>query len=359
MILEPVRCDGHTLSILDQTLLPWEERFIDLQTREDLWEAIHALRVRGAPAIGIAAAFGLAVLAKGLRAADGPRFSAEFGELSRYLASSRPTAVNLFWAIARMEETLDRLLAQADPCMAWEALRETVLAGLMAEARAIRQEDEDACRAMGELGLSLLSPGMGILTYCNAGTIATARYGTSLAPLYLGHERDYGFKIFACETRPLMQGARLTSWELSRAGMDVTLLCDNMAASAMQRGLVQAVLVGCDRMAANGDGANKIGTAGLAILAREFGIPFYMFVPASTIDLGTATGADIPVEERAREEVTTTWFAREMAPSEVKVFNPAFDVTDHRLITAVVTERGILRPPFGPALRDIVHGAQG
>lgn len=358
MILEPVRCDGTHLAILDQTLLPWEERYIALGTREDLWEAIHALRVRGAPAIGIAAAFGLAVLARSIPASDAGDFSRKFAELSKYLATSRPTAVNLFWAIARMEETLERLLAQTDACLAWRAAREAVLAGLLAEARAIRQEDEDACKAMGELGLSLLTPGMGILTYCNAGTIATARYGTSLAPLYLGHERDYGFKIYACETRPLMQGARLTSWELSRAGMDVTLLCDNMAASAMERGLIQAVLVGCDRMAANGDGANKIGTAGLSILAEAYGIPFYMFVPSSTVDLTAATGRDIPVEERRREEVTQTWFAREMAPPEVKVFNPAFDVTDHRRITAVVTERGILRPPYAPALRDLIHGRQ-
>jgi len=206
---------------------------------------------------------------------------------------------------------------------------------------------------MGEYGLSLLRPNMGILTHCNAGTIATARYGTSLAPIYLGHDREYNFKVFAGETRPLMQGARLTSWELQKSGIDVTLICDNMAAMVMKNGWVDAVLVGCDRMAANGDGANKIGTLGLAILAKEYNIPFYMFVPTSTIDLNTKTGDDIFVECRPSEEVTTRWFEKEMSPTGVAVYNPAFDVTNHRYITAIITEKGIIRPPYPLGLADL------
>lgn len=356
MTIEPVRFDGNSLTILDQTLLPWEERYIHLETPDDVWEGIHSLRVRGAPAIGIAAAFGLAVMSAKINAGDSREFRLKFSELSAYLSTSRPTAVNLFWALERLARVLDASIAAQDAGAPWERIRARLLRVLLDEAESIRREDEAACRTMGELGLSLLSPGMGILTYCNAGTIATARYGTSLAPVYLGHEQGYGFRIFSCETRPLMQGSRLTSWELSKAGMDVTLICDNMAASVMQRGMVQAVLAGCDRMAANGDGANKIGTSGLAILSKEYNIPFYMFVPTSTIDLSTPTGKEIPVEERSRDEVTKTWFAREMAPSSVKVFNPAFDVTSHENITAVITEKGILRPPYGPALREILHG---
>jgi len=348
MILSPVQYENEDLRILDQTVLPWEERYLTLTTKEDIWDAIHTLKVRGAPAIGIAAAFGLFTLAKNISAKDSIEFARKFHELKEYLATSRPTAVNLFWAMDRMERILHNMLENQDVStpQTWQALQPAVLDRLYLEAEAIRREDEAACKAMGEYGLSLLKPGMGLMTHCNAGTIATARYGTSLAPIYLGHERGYKFKVFAGETRPLMQGARLTSWELHKAGIDVTLICDNMASMVMKNGWVDAILVGCDRMAANGDGANKIGTSGLAILAKEYGIPFYMFVPTSTIDLTTKTGDDIFVECRPAEEVTTKWFEKEMAPKGVAVYNPAFDVTEHRFITAIITEKGIVRPPF-------------
>ncbi len=355
MSLSPVQYKNGVLQILDQTAIPWEERYLTLKTKEDVWDAIHTLKVRGAPAIGIAAAFGLVILAQDIRANDSNGFKKQFHLLKEYLATSRPTAVNLFWALDRMENVLIQTLADKPvlPSQTWQALQAKVLDRLYLEAESIRSEDEAACKAMGEYGLSLLNPGMGLLTHCNAGTIATARYGTSLAPVYLGHERGYAFKVFAGETRPLMQGARLTSWELHKAGIDVTLICDNMAAMVMKNGWIDAVLVGCDRMAANGDGANKIGTSGLAILAKEYGIPFYMFVPTSTIDLATKTGDDIVVECRPSEEVTTKWFEKEMTPKGVAVYNPAFDVTPHRFITAVITEKGIVLPPFEKGLAGL------
>ena len=358
MILSPVQYQNGVLQILDQTVIPWEERYVTLETKEDVWDAIHTLKVRGAPAIGIAAAFGLFVLAKRLHSVDCRDFVSQFRELKAYLATSRPTAVNLFWAMDRMERALDDSIAtvcQTGDCD-WHSQRQALLHRLQLEAEAIRDEDEAACKAMGEYGLSLLKPDMGILTHCNAGTIATARYGTSLAPIYLGHERGYEFKVFAGETRPLMQGARLTAWELDKAGVDVTLICDNMASMVMKNGWIDAVLVGCDRMAANGDGANKIGTSGLAILAKEYGIPFYMFVPTSTVDMTAKTGEDIYVECRPSEEVTAKWFEKEMAPKGISVYNPAFDVTDHRYITAVITEKGIVRPPFEKGLADLFAG---
>ncbi len=307
MIIAPVRYEHQQLEILDQTQLPWRESYLPIRTKEDLWDAIHTLKVRGAPAIGIAAAFGLFVLAKDIQAKDSQDFKRQFHGLKEYLATARPTAVNLFWAMDRMEESLTKGL-EAN-------LNQSQIVDLLyQEAEAIRREDEASCKAMGEFGLSLLKPGMGLLTHCNAGTIATARYGTSLSPIYLGHEKNYGFHVYVDETRPLMQGSRLTCWELEKAGVDVTLICDNMAAAVMKNHWVDAVLVGCDRMAKNGDGANKIGTLGLAILAKEYHIPFYMFVPTSTIDLATKSGDDIVVECRAAGEVTTQWFAKEMAP---------------------------------------------
>ena len=258
-------------------------------------------------------------------------------EASDYLVTARPTAVNLAWALERMVNRFN------------EASPRTVSEGkalLFEEAEAIRKEDEAACFAMGEYGLSLLKPGMGILTHCNAGTIATAKYGTCLAPIYLGAERGYNFKVFADETRPLLQGARLTSWELSKAGVDVTLICDNMASAVMKNGWIDAVVVGCDRMAANGDGANKIGTSGIAVLAKEYGIPFYMYVPTSTVDLNTKTGDDIHIEIRDGEEIYKMWYEKPMAPEGVKTYNPSFDVTSAEYITAVITEKGIVRPPY-------------
>lgn len=239
-----------------------------------------------------------------------------------------------------------------------KTLIEKVKKALLEEAHKIRIEDEESCKSMGRYGLGLLEPGMGILTHCNAGTLATAKYGTCLSPLYLGKEKGYDFKVYADETRPLLQGARLTSWELKKAGVDVTLICDNMASQVMKNGWVQAVVVGCDRMAANGDGANKIGTSGVAILAKEYGIPFYMFVPTSTIDMKTENGDDIIIEERNGEEIYKMWYKKPMAPEGVKTFNPAFDVTNHKYITAIITEKGILRPPYNENIKKLMDGVE-
>ena len=342
--VEPVKFQEGRLIILDQTRLPSEEVYEELQTKEAVWDAIYKLKVRGAPAIGVAAAYGLCVAVRGCGEDDLTGFSQCLREAAAYLASARPTAVNLSWALTRMTACFDRM----QPRSVQQARRI-----LLEEADRIREEDEAACLAMGENGLSLLEPGMGILTHCNAGALATSRYGTCLAPIYLGQERGYGFHVFADETRPLLQGARLTAWELQRSGVDVTLICDNMAAAVMAKGWIDAVVVGCDRMAANGDGANKIGTYGVAVLAKEHNIPFYMYVPTSTIDLTAASGSDIRIEERSGEEIRRLWYEKPMAPEGIKTFNPAFDVTPARYITAVITEKGVVRPPYGENLQKL------
>ena len=331
------------LVIIDQTRLPGEEKYLTLETKEDVYVAIKKLRVRGAPAIGIAAAFGLYVATRDSEADDLEEFTEEVEATAEYLKKARPTAVNLGWALDRMVEKLK----------GFDGTVQAAKKMLLQEAKDIRQEDEDACRSMGEYGLSLLSKGMGILTHCNAGTLATAKYGTSLAALYLGQDQGYNFKVFADETRPVLQGARLTAFELSKAGIDVTLICDSMACQVMKNGWVGAVLVGCDRMAANGDGANKIGTNALAILAKEYNIPFYMFVPTSTIDLDTPTGDDIEIELRDGEEIYKMWYEKPMAPEGIKTYNPSFDVTPAEYITAIVTEKGIVRPPYAEGLKAI------
>lgn len=343
--IAPVKYTEGKLLILDQTLLPGQEVYLEMKTREDVWEAVKKLRVRGAPAIGVAAGYGLFLAIRDFPD-DGSMkdFADKLKSAQEFLNTARPTAVNLAWALNRMWDCFEK--AQPETPQAAKEI-------LFREAEAIRTEDEEACRAMGEYGLSLLSPGMGILTHCNAGTIATAKYGTCLAPIYLGQERGYDFRVFADETRPLLQGARLTSWELSRAGVDVTLICDNMASSVMKQGWIDAVVVGCDRMAANGDGANKIGTSGVAILAKEYGIPFYMFAPTSTIDLNTACGDDIQIELRDGEEIYKMWYEKPMAPEGIKTYNPAFDVTSAEYITAVITEKGIVRPPYGQNLAEL------
>ncbi|MEI3607208.1 S-methyl-5-thioribose-1-phosphate isomerase [Pseudogracilibacillus sp. SE30717A] len=345
-VIESVKLDDeeNTLVILDQTALPNHKNFLRLMTVEQVWDAIYHLKVRGAPAIGIAAAYGVYLATKISVASTTEELYETFKRHKEYLASSRPTAVNLFWALDRME---NRFLK--------EKLKnpEQVKAALKEEAELIKQEDEAICESIGKHALTLLEPGWGLLTHCNAGTIATAKYGTALAPIYLGQEQGYNFKVFADETRPLLQGARLTAWELNEAGIDVTLICDNMASIVMQQGKVQAVLVGCDRVAANGDTANKIGTSGVAILAKHYGIPFYVCAPLSTIDLESKTGKDIEIEERPSEEITSTWYTEPMAPTDVKTYNPAFDVTDHSLITAIVTEKGIVYPNYETKLQEL------
>ena len=343
MDIVPIKFENGNLMIIDQTLLPNETKWLILETKEEVWDAIHWLRVRGAPAIGVAAAYGIYISLRNSDAKDFEAFAQEFKHIKDYLNSSRPTAVNLSYALNRMENCL---LANSNEPVT------VIKEALLAVAEAVRQEDEDGCRMLGEHGLSLLRPGMGILTHCNAVALATARYGTALSPLYLGQKRGYGFKVFADETRPLLQGARLTAYELSQAGIDVTLICDNMASIVMKNGWIDAVVVGCDRMAANGDGANKIGTSGVAILAKEYGIPFYMFVPTSTIDFNAATGADIPIELRKGEEIYNLWYQKDMAPAGIKTYNPAFDVTEAKYITAVVTEKGIAYPPYSESLKQ-------
>jgi methylthioribose-1-phosphate isomerase len=342
--------DRGELVILDQTLLPAEKKFIRLSKVEEIWEAIRSLRVRGAPAIGIAAAYGVYLAVRNTVLDDVPAMVETFRSAKSYLATSRPTAVNLFWALDRMERRLETELAR-DPGVTAGEIRKA----LLEEATSIRSEDAQVCRAIGEHSLRLLEKGWGLLTHCNAGAIATAEYGTALAPIYLGQERGYNFKVFADETRPLLQGARLTAWELKEAGVDVTLICDNMAASVMKKGWIQAVLVGCDRIAANGDAANKIGTLGVAILAKRYGIPFYVHAPRSTIDMQCTSGDDIEIELRHGEEITSKWYSRPMAPEGVKTYNPAFDVTDHELITAIITEKGAAYPPFEQSLREMMQ----
>jgi len=361
--ITPIKFEAGKLLFLDQTLLPNQERYIEINTKEDVYEAIYNLRVRGAPAIGIAAAYGIYVAVRDIDTEDFEPFKKEFNEIKDYLNSARPTAVNLAWALNRMEKVVidcgleegksenknDSKSEQKNKSLINETKTK-----LLNEAEKIRLEDEEACFAIGEYGLSLLKPNMGILTHCNAGTIATAKYGTCLAPVHLGQQRGYNFKVFADETRPLLQGARLTTWELAKSGVDTTLICDNMASVVMSNGWIDAVLVGCDRMAANGDGANKIGTSAVAILAKEYGIPFYMFVPTSTIDFDTKTGDDINIELRNGEEIYKMWYKDNMAPEGIKTYNPAFDVTKAKYITAIITEKGIVYPPYKEGLAKLL-----
>jgi len=325
------------LKIIDQTKLPGKVEFLCLSEIEEIREAIYNLKVRGAPAIGVAAAIGIYAAAFGFDTSCYEDFEIAFMKAKERLAGARPTAVNLCWALDRMAKVVEN---NRDKSV--EAVKNL----LREEAVKIRDEDVAACRKIGEYGLTLIKDGDGILTHCNAGQLAAVRYGTALAPVHLGRERGYNFRVFSCETRPLLQGIRLSAFELSSAGIDTTVICDNMASQVMKNGWVQAVFAGCDRMAANGDACNKIGTSALAILARHYRIPFYICLPASSVDMNIKDGADIVIEERSPEEITGMWYREPMAPVGVKVYNPAFDVTDHELITAIVTERGIIRQPF-------------
>ena len=324
--------DGH-LRLLDQTRLPLEEIEIDCRTPEVVWEAIKSLRVRGAPAIGVAAAYGVVLGVRSAIDQDRTEFEQRLREVCEYLATSRPTAVNLFWALERMqrvaEECPDDAAGLADR--------------LLAEARAIEDEDRAMCRAIGEQGSALIPPGAGVLTHCNAGSLATAGRGTALAVLFAAHDQGKQIHVYADETRPLLQGARLTAWELIRQGVPTTLICDSAAAQVMKEGRIAAVVVGADRIAANGDAANKIGTYSVAVLARAHGIPVYIAAPSSTFDLSLATGDAIPIEQRSEEEVVEG-FGRRTAPQGIAIYNPAFDVTPVELIAAIITERGVISP---------------
>lgn len=329
------------LTLIDQTRLPAEVVFEKQESIEQVWDAIKKLKVRGAPAIGVAGAYGLLYGVKDAQNLSRPEFITLLEESAAYLDSSRPTAVNLSWALKRMV-ALAKSLDKLDPPTLYRALEE--------EAIRIHDEDRALCRGIGEAGLPLIKEGMGVLTHCNAGSLATSELGTATAPLYLAHQAGISFRVYADETRPLLQGARLTSWELQQSGLDVTLICDNMAASIMAQGLIDLVIVGADRVAANGDAANKIGTMGVAILAKHFGIPVYFAVPRSTVDFNTPTGREIEIEEREAEEVTF-FGARRTGPEGIQVRNPAFDVTPHALITGIITDAGIVTAPFEENLK--------
>ncbi len=345
--------DGTYIDIIDQTLLPGTIKRINISTKEEIWEAIKKLRVRGAPAIGVTAAYGIALLASRLDNDRYDDFYNEFIKLKNYLASSRPTAVNLFWALERMEYVLKD---NKDIDVA------IIKKKLFAEADNIRNEDVDISRNIGSLGFELIKKlkkegkEIGILTHCNAGTLATAKYGTATAPMYIALEKGWrgrDMHVYCDETRPLLQGARLTSLELSNAGITTTVQCDNMVSILMKSGVIDIVFVGCDRVARNGDAANKIGTSGVAILAKHYNIPFYICAPSSTIDMRTATGDDIPIEQRGQDELTTMWYKERMIPEGVDIYNPAFDVTDHELIKGIITEKGICCEPYDKAFEAL------
>jgi methylthioribose-1-phosphate isomerase len=344
-VVPTVRWENDAVVMIDQRRLPAEEVYLRCLSAGEVAIAIRDMAIRGAPAIGVAAAMGLA-LAVRTSSAEGAALAAEFERACDELGATRPTAVNLFWSIERMRRRFLRE-APGGPTSAG--------AGLLEEALAIAEEDVAACRSMGDLGAALIPAGARLLTHCNAGALATAGYGTALGVIRSAARQGKVKNVFADETRPYLQGARLTAWELSREGIPTTLIADNMAGHLMSRAEVDAVIVGADRIAANGDVANKIGTYTLAVLARENGLPFYVAAPVSTIDLATPTGANIPIEERAADEVTHH-AGRRLAPEGIAVRNPAFDVTPHRYVTAIICERGVARAPYDESLRALVAG---
>ena len=336
--------DRKKVIIIDQAVLPDRVEYLTLDQPEECYRAIQTLQVRGAPAIGIFAAFAMYVIAQQWEGLPLEEFLEKYRKTSEYLNTARPTAVNLSWAIRRLQRIVDENA---------EKSVKDVIHLIGKEADQIQQEDVEMCFQIASHGLSLLKEGDGILTHCNAGPLATSCYGTALGPMLLGKEQGMQFKVFADETRPLLQGARLTTYELQKAGVDVTLICDNMASVVMKNGWVDKVFVGCDRIAANGDFANKIGTSGVAILANYYHIPVYTLGPSSTIDLNTPTGADIPIELRDPDEIRTMWYQKPMAPEGVPCYNPSFDVTDHSLLAGIVTEKGIVYPPFEENLKRL------
>ena len=336
--------DNDAVVIIDQTKLPGTVELLELKTAQQMWDAIYLLQVRGAPAIGVAAAMCIYVLAKKMPRDDFESFYQAFTEKKEFLDSSRPTAVNLSWALKRMDACVQAHKKQPV---------DEIVEALHLEAVKIRDEDVQVCKKIGEYGVSLIKPGDGVLTHCNAGKLATVQFGTATAPIYVAEERGYHLRVFCDETRPLLQGARLTAFELQESGVDTTLICDNMSAMVMKNGWVNAVFVGCDRVAANGDTANKIGTSVVAAVAKQYHVPVYICAPTSTIDMNTPTGEDIVIEERKPEEVAEMWYKERMAPKDVKIFNPAFDVTDHSLIAGIVTEYGVARAPYTESLPEI------
>ena len=334
---------GH-LQLIDQTLLPVEFRELALRTVEEVWEAIKLLRVRGAPAIGVAAAYGVIVGCQTARAASRGEFDARLKHVVEYLAESRPTAVNLFWALNRMRGVADA---------SHDLSSHELLARLLTEARAIESEDREMCAAIGRHGLPLLRGCSGVLTHCNTGGLATAGDGTALAIIFAAARENPSLQVYADETRPLLQGARLTAWELMQRNVPVTLICDSMAGWVMKEGRVQAVIVGADRIAANGDSANKIGTYSLSVLAKAHGIPFYVAAPSSTFDLTIQSGAEIPLEQRVSTEITHA-FGKQTAPDGCRTYNPAFDVAAAENISALITERGVIQPVTAEGIRAVL-----
>ncbi len=329
--------------LVEQTLLPGEFKEIDCETQEDMWDAIKRLAVRGAPAIGVAAAFGTVLGVRNSGATDAAGFLDDLKATTEYLASSRPTAVNLFWGLDRMTR-----VARAAGDVPVAQLKER----LLQESKTIWEEDRDICRRLGKHGAALLGEGENALTHCNAGGLATADYGTALAVFFAAHEQGKQFAVFADETRPLNQGSRLTAWELQNAGIPVTLICDNMAGQVMKEGRIQKVFVGADRIAANGDAANKIGTYSVSVLAKHHGVPFYVVAPTSTFDMATPDGAGIPIEQRDPEEIRRGYSGGLNAPADVDVYNPAFDVTPHEHIAGIVTEFGVIERPDTERVRE-------
>ncbi len=335
------------LRLIDQTRLPGELVEIDCPSVEAMWEAIQSLRVRGAPAIGIAAGYGLCLGVRQAAQTDKEAFFTRLDEVSRYLASSRPTAVNLRWALERVGRVARRERKRLSP--------PHILESMLCEAHAIAEEDRQISRAIGRHGAALLADGQGVLTHCNAGALVTVDYGTALALFFSAQEAGKRLHVYVDETRPLLQGSRLTAWELQQRGIDCTLICDSMAAQVMREGRVQAVVVGADRIAANGDTANKIGTYGVAVLAAAHEIPFYVAAPVSTFDRSIASGEQIPIEQRNPDEVTCG-FGRRTAPEGVNVYNPAFDVTPARLIRAIICEHGVIEPVNRETIAKMMAG---
>lgn len=333
------------IKIIDQTKLPLKLEYVYIKDIKSLWQAIKKMQVRGAPALGAAAALGAYLGIKDSGAGGYPEFKQELERVIKYIASSRPTAKNLFWALERI-----RLLAQRNSGLAVPALKKLIFR----EADKIIQEDRRACRRIGHYGAKLIKNNDRILTICNAGILATVDYGTALGVIYRADEEGKNIKVFACETRPMLQGARLTAWELKRKGIDVTLICDNMAATLMRQGKIDKVIAGADRIAANADTANKIGTYSLAVLSQYHKIPFYIAAPLSTFDIKLRSGEDIPIEERSPREMTELFFREPIAPRGVKVFHPAFDTTPHNLISAIITDKGIIKPPYLKNIKRIM-----
>jgi len=349
MNIKTIEWINNRIKLIDQTRLPARFKHIYISDVKKLWLAIKKMQVRGAPALGAAAALGVYLGIRKSQANNFTQFKNKLEIVIRYIGSSRPTARNLFWGLERIKKAV--IAHKAEPVSAIKGI-------ILEEAQDIIEEDRFSCREIGRYGSNLIKNNDTILTICNAGILATIDYGTALGVIYRAKEDGKRIKVFACETRPMLQGARLTAWELHRKGIDVTLITDSMAATLMGQGRIQKVIAGADRIAADGDTANKIGTYNLAVLSNYHKIPFYIAAPASTFDLHIKSGRDIPIEQREAKEVTELFFKRPIAPKGVKVFNPAFDVTPHGLITAIITDKGIIRRPYEENIKKILIKSQ-